>query len=140
MKGSCYQRKKGGTWTIKYDRPRGPNGKRGQKEEAIPGTKANAEKVLAERLTEINNGKYVLPNRLDLRTCLKSYMAYKVKEGSWETLTEEAYASIANNFLIPDLGQFLLSKLKTSNIQTYYDHLIMKGRSNGKWKKKGGLS
>jgi hypothetical protein len=52
MKGSCYQRKKGGTWYIKYDLPRGPNGKRRQKEEAIPGTKADAEKVLAERMLD----------------------------------------------------------------------------------------
>lgn len=140
MKGSCYQRKKGGTWTIKYDLPRGPNGKRGQKEEAIPGTKANAEKVLAERLTEINNGKYVLPNRMNLSECLQKYMAYKVKEGSWDVLTEQSYASYANNYFIPDLGNVLLSELTTSGIQNYYDHLIMEGRSSGKRKKKGGLS
>lgn len=138
--GSVYKRSKSsGSWTIKYDIHRGPDGKRRQKEEAIPGTKANADKVLAERLTKINNGKYVPPSKIKLSTLLEMYMSYKEKEGSWGLLSCEKNAGIAKNYYIPDLGHVLISKLKTSDIQNYYDHLIMEGRSHGKHKKKGGI-
>lgn len=141
MRGSVFQKTKGGTWNIKYDLPRGPNGKRHQHEEAIPGTKANAEKVLLERLAVINNGKYVQPNKLDVAACVRMYIDYKIKEGLWEELTAEKYEGMANGHLIPDLGHILVSELTTTAIQRYYDDLVMNGSSQGNGKKSGrGLS
>ena len=58
MNGSIRQRSKG-TWQLRYDAPPDGTGKRRFVSETVQGTKKEAERVLRERLSAIENGGYV---------------------------------------------------------------------------------
>lgn len=103
MKGHIYKRAKG-SWTVVYDLPSDPvTGKRRQKSQTVKGTKRDAERVLREILTSIEQGAYVKPNKMTfdelLNTWLKDYASINTTDR-----TQESYKYLIQKHIIPGLG------------------------------------
>jgi len=135
MRGYIKQRNKG-SWTIVLYMGRDPQtGKKKYQWKSIKGTKKQAEKRLAEMLTQIEEGTYIKSTRITvgefLLLWLKNYAATNTSPR-----TSERYGEMIRLHLIPNLGRIQLSQLRPDHIQELYTQLLVGGRVDGK----GGLS
>lgn len=134
MKGRVVQRSKG-SWTLVYDAPRKPNGERDQKYETIQGTKKEAERLLAQRVHEINTGTFVQAASITVAEYLDQWMvAHAVSTVSVGTYHQ--YELVIKNHLKPSLGRHRIDQLTALQIQTFYGEAGRTGRKDGR----GGLS
>lgn len=128
--------RRGETWYIRYEEPRGLDGKRHQRMVSCKGmTKRQAEQKLRDVLTSIANGGYVEPDNMTLAQFLEKWLADYAKT-SVGAKTYERYSEIVRQHIIPNLGALPLRKLRPLHIQEYYTKALKSGRLNGK----GGLS
>jgi integrase len=93
-------------------------GKRRQKWTSVKGTKREAEKKLRELLTQIDNGTYIEPSKQTLAEFLEEWIRDYV-EPNLSAKTVEWYRYIANNHLIPGLGNIPLIQLRPEHIAQY---------------------
>jgi integrase len=131
--GHIYKRAKG-TWTVIYDLPRGPDGKRRQKSKAVQGTKSDARRELSLIEHGIRTGEYVEPSRITVDGYLSRWLDECASSLSPKTIQE--YHRIARNHIVPALGSLSLQQLRPLEIQSYYTIALKSGRLDGK----GGLS
>ena len=134
MKGTIKQRSEG-SWTLRYDVPLGPDGKRRQKTQTIRGTKKDAERELRRILREIDTGCHVEPSRMNVGQYLDHWLTDYAKPGV-SGKTYERYAQIVEGALKPAFGGVPLEKLTALQIQGFYSRALESGRKDGK----GGLS
>jgi integrase len=89
------------------------------------GTKKDAEKILAERLTEINKGSYIEIPKLTFKeyakVWFKGYADMNLKPS-----TLALYNIILDKHLIPQWGDHQLEGIKTSQIQMYASERLKK--------------
>jgi integrase len=118
-----------GSWTLVYELPRDPvTGKRRRKWETVHGTKKDAERLLRQRLSEIDDGAFIEPSKLTvaqfLEQWLKDYAATHVRPK-----TLEGYESIIRVHVVPAFGSVPLAKLTPTPIQALYASMLERGRS-----------
>jgi integrase len=128
MKGRITQRSTG-SWTIVYDLPRGPDGKRKQKRVTLRGTKKEAEKELRRRLQEIDDGLIVDAAKGTLGDHLERWLA--AVQATISPKTFEGYQIVVRTHLLPHLGYRRLESLKPADIQ---DFILMLQRSGSRTK------
>jgi len=117
--GHIYQRAKG-SWTIIYDLPADSlTGKRQQKSQTIKGTKRDAQRVLREILTSLEQDSYVKPNKVNLSELLRQWLKDYASMNTTDR-TQESYTSIVERHLMPALGRVSLIDLQAQHIQSYY--------------------
>ena len=134
MRGTIRQRAKG-TWTIHWDEPRGPDGKRRQRNKSIRGTKREAEARLREILGSLDKGSYIAPSKMTLGDLLTQWLDnYAVI--NTRARTSEGYRMICDKHLLAHLGSIVLTQLQPAQVQSYYAAALVEGRADGK----GGLS
>jgi integrase len=133
VNGSIKQRS-AGSWTLRFDLGRGPDGRRKQKVVTLRGTKKHAEMELRRLMHELETGKYADPGRLTVAQYLERWLEHMKTQVSAKTW--ERYAEIVRCHLSPALGHQQLSKLQPLAIQEYYAHASKSGRRDGS----GGLS
>lgn len=132
--GSIRQRGTG-SWEVKYDIGRDPlTGKRRTKFETVRGSKREAQKVLRDRLTAVDNGTYANAGKLTVAQWLTDWLG-QAKHGT-SAKTWERYTEIVNHHLVPGLGAITLNQLSAAAIQQFYAKALESGRRDGK----GGLS
>ena len=124
------------SWTIVYELPPDPvTGKRRQKSEAVRGTKKHAEKVLAKRMTAIDNHTYTEPHAMTvgefLERWLKDYAESNLRESTYRS-----YRANIENHILPMIGGVQLKRLRPAHIQD----LLREKLENGNMKEGGGLS
>ncbi len=91
MKGHVTKRAKG-TWTIVYDMPRDSStGARRQRSQTVKGTKRDAERVLRQVMTSVEQGSYVKPNKLTVGELLRQWMRDYASMNTTDR-TQESYA------------------------------------------------
>lgn len=95
-------------------------------------TKREAQKVLREKLLEIDQGKSVNPARITVGEYLSDWL----KATQMEPRNREAVSSWVNHQLIPSIGQIKLQSLTVQHIEAMYAEKRVTGRIDGK----GGLS
>ena len=134
MRGLIRQRSKG-SWTIHWDEPRGPDGKRRQRNKAVKGTKREAEAELRKILASLDSGSYVAPNKVTVGDLLKQWLDDYVGTNV-RPRTAEGYRLICEKHLMPHLGPILLTQLQPAQVKKYYATALKEGRSDGQ----GGLS
>ncbi len=129
-------RKRGSKWCFIIDLGRDPEtGKRKQKWFSGFNTKKEAERAMATKIHELNQGVFIEPSKITLEDYLKRWLQdYALTNCAPRTY--EGYESIIRNHLIPSLGKITLDRLKPMHIQKYYSDKLDHGRSD----KKGGLS
>jgi len=123
MRGSIFKQKgqAEGSWTIVLSLGRDPaTGKRKQRWVTGRGSKHEAEKQLREMLTANDQGMIIKPSKTTLAVFLDKWL----KEYSWANLaprTAEGYEHMARKYLIPSLGNILLTTLKPEHLLSYYN-------------------
>jgi len=123
MRGSIFKQKgqAEGSWTIVLSLGRDPaTGKRKQRWVTVRGSKHEAEKQLREMLTANDQGIIIKPSKTTLAVFLDKWL----KEYSWANLaprTAEGYEHMARKYLIPSLGNILLTTLKPEHLLSYYN-------------------
>ena len=103
--------------------------------ESVRGTKREAEKRLAELLSQVDSGSFVRPSK----TTVAEYLEAWLREYVWAELaprTAEGYELVVRRHLMPALGRITLTGLKPEHIQRYQSEKLSCGRADGK----GGLS
>src|SRR5206468_2964937 len=74
MKGSTFKRPGAETWTIKYDMPRGQDGKRRTKMQAGFATEADAQRGLRKALSQVDAGTFTEPSKQTVADYLRDWL------------------------------------------------------------------
>ena len=121
MRGSI--RKRGNGYSVVYDTgsrwdEKKQEWKRGQKWERVPppSTKKHAEKLLAERLSQLHRGEYVEPKKITFEA-FKEVWLTTYAQGQVRPSTMAQYLSLFKMHIIPALGQMELSEIGVQDIQ-----------------------
>ena len=116
------------SWAVVVDVGHDPRtGKRRQKWVSVKGTKRDAERRLAEIISDLNNGAYVDPVHVTLASYLDQWMRDYV-DVSVRPRTAQGYATIVRK-LQDGLGQVSIVDLKAQHVQRYYARLLAVGLS-----------
>jgi len=117
--------KRGKVWYIKYELPRGVDGKRQPKMQACTGmTKKEAEIALAEAERSIRRGEHT-STKHTVASYLQKWLDYS--RPSLAVSTAALYGQIINAHLIPGLGSVKLGGLSPLHIQKFYKRLQQEG-------------
>jgi len=129
-------KKRDSGWQIRYYLPPDPlTGARRQKSETVHGTKKDAERLLRERLREIETGQYAVRSSVTLAQYLTQWLETHSTQNIRATTTE-SYQSLLRLHVIPALGHLQLRDLVPAHFEKLYTTLLREGRKNGR----GGLS
>lgn len=117
---SGHIRKRGKRYTVVIELERDPvTGKRLQKSLGGYKTKKEAEKVLFEAISKINQNEFIFPEKTLVKDFLKLWLdTYAI---NLSPTTYNGYKMIINNHLIPAFGNKELQKLQPLHIQRYYN-------------------
>jgi len=110
-------------------------GKRRIETTTVRGDRRAAERELRRLLRTLDTGEHVDPTRMTVREWLTTWLAAKREELSPKS--HERYSEIVNNFLLPELGALIITKLAPAHIQSAYTKWASEGRRDCK---PGGLS
>jgi len=129
-------RRSDGRFQIRYSLGTDPlTGHRKRFSVTIAGTIKDAEKELRRLLHTVDKGEHVDPTKITVEEFLSQWI--ETVHSQVSPSTHERYADLVNNFLIPALGHFPLTKLMPTAIQKAYNTWEISGRKDSK---KGGLS
>lgn len=122
--------KRGNVWYIKYDEPRGPDGKRRQRTLACKGmNQKQAKQKLRDILTSIHKDAYVDPASMPFSDYLHKWLDFA--RDKLAPQTHERYVEMAQRHVIPALGGLRLDKIKPMHIQDYCSKALKSGRLDG---------
>jgi integrase len=125
-----------GSWELRYSLGTDPaTAERRMATITVKGDRRSAEKELRRLLRTLDTGEHVDPTRMTVREWLTTWLAAVREEVSPKS--HERYSEIVENFLTPELGALMITKLAPANIQTAYSKWTTGGRRDGKT---GGLS
>ena len=127
MRGNIQQRSKG-SWRLRYDGPPDANGKRKQISETVRGNKKDAQRVLRERLTAIENGSFVVKSRETVAEFMQRWLETYVATNT-SLRTQQGYLHYVRRHINPTLGHVRLQSLTPSQIQGMYGDMLGKGLS-----------
>jgi integrase len=128
-------RKRGQSWCIVYDLPRGPDGKRDQRWKYGFATRRDAEAALSQIMADLHGGTHSEPSRLAFRR----FVDDKWLPTASLTIRPSTYESYERNLRLhvyPTLGDVELRRIDAPQLNALYADLLHAGRSDGK----GGLS
>jgi integrase len=127
MRGHIRERSPG-HWAIVIDVRDPQTGKRKRRWHSFNGNKREAQVECARLLTELNAGTAVEPSRLRVAAFLEKWLVHIKPQVAPRTV--ERYAEIVTEYLVPALGNVLLSKLPPLLISTAYNK-IRSSRTKG---------
>jgi integrase len=134
MRGHIHKRGKS-SWRIKFDLEPDPvSGKRRYHVETVRGLRKDAEAVLAKRLHEISEGRYVAPTVETVGSYARHWLEV-VAPVDRSPLTLARYRTMIEVHIIPGIGDVALKDLTGKTIDAFYARLRKEGRRHG-----GGLS
>ena len=121
MRGSIKQRSQG-SWTIRIELDRKPDGSRNQKTTTVRGTKREAEKELARLLVEAERGTIATSGRMTVADLADRWLTNHVIP-NLTPKTAEVYGDVVRRYIVPDLGKLPLDKLRQSHILAWQSQL-----------------
>lgn len=122
MRGHVHKR--GNTWAVMWDEPRGADGRRRQRKKGGFATRKEAQAHLTQMLAAIKKQAYVQP----VRTTFGDYLI-----GQWlpsltvRPSTKRAYESHVKIYLIPRLGDVPLQRLSRGDLKAMFADLSQRG-------------
>jgi integrase len=96
----------------------------------VKGTRKAAEKRLAEILHQIDTGSFIKPAKTTLGEYLQRWLQDYVKP-NLSPRGFERYESIVRKYLIPEMGNVILTQLKPEHLQGHYTAKLERGLSAG---------
>lgn len=106
--------KRGKSWQLKFDVP-SPDGARKQRYATVHGSYQDAQKELTRLLGEADNGSLPEPTRQTVAQYIRAWL--DASEGKRSPKTLERYRELAENQIIPHLGEHLSQKLRPSTLK-----------------------
>ena len=125
-----------GSWTVKYEGPRGADGRRTTFYKTVRGSKRQAATELARLQAAVADNQHVAPNRLTVGAYLEERMKHWVATKQISPLTAQGYTQLIDTHIIPHLGARPVQRLGTREIESWQAGLLTNGRHDGK----GGLN
>jgi integrase len=96
----------------------------------VQGTKRDAERRLSEVLHQLDSGSFVKPGKVTVAEYLGRWLEEYAKP-NLSPRGYERYAGVVRRYLIPEMGNVQLTRLKPEHIQKHYSCLQSKGLSAG---------
>jgi integrase len=134
MSSGSKRQRGNGAWELKWDLPRGLDGRRRTRTETFHGNRKQADARLRELLSQVDRGVAADAGKMTTGQWMGSWLAeckHTVAPKTWQER-----AGYARLHLIPALGQIPLAKLAPVHIQGYITAALTSGRIDGR----GGLS
>ena len=122
--------KKGSTYFVVIDTPRGASGGRRQKWIRAGRTKREAEAKRNELAYEQDRGTLVEPSKITLAEFLEHWLEAAARP-TVEPKTFQVYEDIVRKKISPAIGHFKLSNLQPLHIQGYYSFELTEGGAKG---------
>ena len=120
------------SWELKFDAGRDPaTGQRKIQYHSFKGTKRAAQVKLAELIAAVGNGAYVEPSKLTVAEHVRARVDHWEASGAISARTAQRYRQLAHGQIIPHIGQRLLQKLTTLDIEAWHATLRTSGRQRG---------
>jgi len=137
MAGHIRKRKTatGYSWQVIVEAGVDGEGNRKRLYRTVDGTKKDAEKVLTQLLSELNQGTLIEPSKLTLQEYLREWMKTYV-EPNLSPTTVDGYRVNIEKHIIPSIGHIKLQTLTPLHLQRFYKDKLNSGRLDGK----GGLN
>lgn len=132
MKGHIRERSPG-TWAIVLDL-HDEAGNRRRKWHTFKGTKREAETEKSRLIAAMAGGSYVEPSKQTVAEYLDEWLEF-IKP-SVAAKTHERYAEVCRKTIAPQIGDVILSKLKTDRVDSAFTKMLTSGRRGAA----GGLS
>lgn len=124
-RGSIQKRGKN-SWRISVSLGRGPDGRYQQYRETVLGTKAEAEKRLAQVQVDFQSDRLVMPDKITVETLFERWLEDFVRPNR-QPNTYKFYSNITEYYIIPHLGRHRVQKLQSITIQQLLAQLLEKG-------------
>lgn len=124
--GSIYKR--GKTWSITFDIRQHADGKRKQVTKGGFHTKKEAQAALAEALTQIFQGTYVMPTKQTFAQLVEVWATEKqtkVKPNTWATYKSKIYIHV-----LPRIGHLSIRDIHAQHIQRLFHDIRTAGRAD----------
>lgn len=122
MRGHVHKR--GSTWAVMWDEPRGADGKRRQRKKGGFATRRQAQAHLTDVLAALQKNAYVQPDR----TTVGDYLTEQwLPSLTVRPSTKRAYESHVNIYLIPHVGHLPLQRLSRGDLRTMFAALARHG-------------
>lgn len=130
MRGNITRRGRD-SWRLKFDLPRGPDGKRRSEFVTVKGKRRDAEAKLSELVTAVHRESYVEPSKLTIAEHVEARVAQWEASGSIGAKTAERYRELLAGQIAPHLGAHKVQSLKPADIEAWHTTLRTKGRKDG---------
>lgn len=127
MKGTITRRGRN-SWRLKYDLPRGADGRRRTRFETVRGDKKAAQRRLHELLNAVDKGTYVERSRVTVAEHVRARIDQWEKSGAIGAKTGERYRELAEGQIVPHLGHIGIQELKAIDIERWHTTLRTSGR------------
>jgi len=127
MKGTITRRGKS-SWRLKFDIGRDALGKRKFRFLTIRGKRQDAEKELTKQLQTFHDGMLVAPTK----TTIAEYIRAWLDRADVAPKTLERYRQLAEQQIIPYLGNIEIQKLRPAKVQDWHGALLKAGGKTGK--------
>jgi integrase len=125
-----------GSWTVKYEGPRGADGRRTTFYKTVRGSKREAAAELARLQAAVADNQHVAPNRLTVATYLEERMAHWAATKQISPRTAQGYSQLINTHIVPYIGARPVQRLGTRDVESWQAVLLTSGRCDDK----GGLN
>ena len=100
-------------------------------ETTVRGTMADAKRELRAKLKSADDGQHVAPARVTVADYIRSRLSVWKESGKISATTHERYSYLIENQVIPFIGNILVQKLTTTDIEKWHSTLRGKGRKDG---------
>ena len=126
--GTVKQRHKG-SWEIRYYGPADHNGKQKRIQETVRGTKKEAEKVLRERLSAIEDGSHIDKSKQTVSDFIDHWLVTYVATNC-TARTASGYQGNIKRYINPAIGRVAIRSLTPGQVQAIYAGMLERGLSH----------
>ena len=127
MAGSIRRRTKG-SYSIRYDGPPGADGRRRQKEEAVKGTRREADRLLRQRQQEVDTGAYAGRTSLTVNQYVSEWLD-SYGQSNIKPVTRDGYLKKLRPHILPTIGGLRLRQVRPHHLASVYGEMARKGLS-----------
>lgn len=116
---TVFIRKRGKKYVVTLEYRDSSDGKKKQKSLGSYDKKKDAEKLLIEEKSKINNNDFIMPEKTTFEQYLNTWI--EQHKNNLSVTTYNRYKDIIDRHIIPHLGEFELQKLNPLQIQNFYN-------------------
>ena len=126
--GTVNQRHKG-SWEIRYYGPADQNGNQKRISETVKGAKKEAEKLLRDRLTAIEDGSHIDKSKQTVSDFIDHWLVTYVATNC-TARTASGYQGNINRYIKPAIGNIAIQSLTPGQVQAIYAGMLERGLSH----------